>query len=98
MANNYQALFALYLQLEQNQKQKSETEAKFNAMADRINAGQLQGVTLQKLQGLLSLIEQNNNQGAQAAFRDLTQKCWADVKDFSNALKVLSSFKQKYQH
>lgn len=86
------------MQLEQNQKQKTETEAKFNIMVDRLNAGQLNNMTLQKLQSLLSLVEQSNSQGAQAAFRELTQKCWADVKDFSNALKVLSSFKQKYGH
>lgn len=98
LASNFQALFALYLQLEQNQKQKTDTEAKFNIMIDRINASQLQAITLQKLQSLIGLVEQNNSQGAQAAFRDLTQKCWSDVKDFSNALKVLSSFKQKYQH
>jgi len=49
LASNCQALFALYSQLEQNQKQKTDTEAKFNIMMDRINAGQLQGVTLQKL-------------------------------------------------
>ena len=62
-------------------------------MMDRIKAAQLNATTLQKLQGLCGLVEQNNSQGAQAAFRDLTQKCWMDVKDFSNALKVLASFK-----
>lgn len=97
LAGGFGALFAFYLQLEQNQKQKADTEAKFNIMVDRINAGQLQAATLHKLQGVLGLVEQSNHQGAQAAFRELTQKCWGDVKDFSNALKVLSSFKQKYQ-
>jgi len=62
-------------------------------MMDRLKAGQLQPATLQKFGVILAHVEQNNGQGAQAAVRELTQRCWADVKDFSNAVKVLASFK-----
>ena len=39
LASNYEALFAAYSQLEMNQKAKTETEAKFNTMIDRLRAG-----------------------------------------------------------
>lgn len=57
LAGGYGALVAFYAQLEQDPKQRAATEAKFNVMVDRMNAGQLQALTLQKLQGLLSLVE-----------------------------------------
>lgn len=90
LAGSCGALLSLYQQLEQNQRQKADTEAKFNIMMDRLNGGQLQAPTLQRLQSLVAHVEQSNHPGAAAAFRDLSQKCWGDVKDFSNALKVLS--------
>lgn len=98
LANKYQALFSLYTQLETNAKQRGETEAKYQLMIERVRGGQLQPATLQKLDNIVNLVEQGNAQGAQAGFRDLTQKCWMDVKDFSNAVKVLSSFKQRFGH
>lgn len=35
-------------------------------------------------------IQEGNGQRAQQAFGDITRKCWADVKEFSNALKTLA--------
>lgn len=92
------SLFELYAQVEQNQKLRNETESKFSIMMDRLKANALQDLTLQKLQLIADCLEQNNAPGASQAFRELTTKCWNDVKDFSNAMKTLVSFKQKYQH
>ena len=96
VAQSFQQIFGLYAQLETNPKQRSETEQKFNIMMDKLEQGGLQPATVSKLQVIAEMVEQSNHQGASQAFRDLTQRCWADVKDFSNALKVLSSFRQKY--
>jgi len=44
-----QNLFNIYVQIETNQKAKSETEAKYNIMMQKIQGGQLQEMTMQKL-------------------------------------------------
>ena len=63
---------------------------------NKLGSGVLADLTITHMQMIADAIEQNNSQASGQAFRDLTQKCWPDVKDFSNALKVLSQFKQKY--
>lgn len=89
-------LFNVYCQFEANQKLRAETEQKFNIMVDRMAAGSLHDLTLQKLKAISDAVEASNHQAASTAFRELTVKCWNDVKDFSNAMKALSSFKAKY--
>ena len=53
-------------------------------------------LTLEKLMALATQIEQGTPVQASNANRELTQKCWADIKEFSNALKALSTFKKNY--
>ena len=89
-------LFGLYFQVETNAKLKAETEQKYSVLMDRLASGSLHDLTLQRLSALCEAVESNNGQASGAAFRDLTAKCWNDVKDFSNALKTLSQFRQKF--
>ena len=90
------SLYGLFTQLETNQKLRSETEQKFEILTSRLAAGGLQPVTLEKISAIVQAVDANNSQAASVAFRELTVKCWNDVKDFSNCLKVLSSFKQRF--
>lgn len=76
---------------------KSETEQKYNIMVERLSAGTLHDLTMQKLSVLCEAVEANNAAASATAFRELTSKCWNDVKDFSNALKALSTFRQKFK-
>lgn len=89
-------LFNAYFQVETNQKLRAETEQKFSIMMERLAAGSLHDLTLQRLKAISDAVEAGNHQAASTAFRELTVKCWNDVKDFSNALKVLSSYKAKF--
>jgi hypothetical protein len=89
-------LHGLYQQLETNQKLRGETEQKFSVLMERMSSGCLQETTLQRMQALVQAVEADNSQAASAAFRELTVKCWNDVKDFSPALKALSTFKQRF--
>jgi len=96
LSQQFTNIFSHYASLETNPKLRGETEAKFLVMIERMSAGQLAPLTLSKLSAIVEAIEANNSQVSSQAFRDLTQKCWPDVKDFSNALKALSTFRQKY--
>merc|ERR1719163_325125 len=96
LIGGYQALFGHYSQVEANQRLKADTESKLALMVDKINGGQLPPATLEKLQTIMLRIQEGNGPAAQAAFREATTKCWGDVKDFANALKLLAAFKQKY--
>jgi len=90
---NFQGFYGQFTQVEQNQKVLSDADAKFNILMERLNDGNLNPLTLQKMQTLSDCIEQANHQGSGAAMRELTQLCWGDIKEFSNALKVLSSYR-----
>ena len=65
-------------------------------MVEKVNNGQLNQMTIQKLHNVCMLIQQNNGPASKAALTDLTQKAWNDIKDFQGAIKVLVNFKQKY--
>lgn len=91
LVNGYLGLFNAYSQVEQNQKIKAETEHKLSVMVDKLRGGALHDLTQEKLQALMHAIQEGNGQRAQQAFGDITRKCWADVKEFSNALKTLAS-------
>ncbi len=41
--------------------------------------------------------EQNNFAAALSLHKDLIQKSWTESKDWANALKVLLTFKQRFQ-
>jgi hypothetical protein len=65
-------------------------------MLDRISSNSLNPLTMDALNVLSQAINEGNYQGCQQAFREITQKNWGDVKDYSNALKTIANFKQKY--
>ena len=46
---------------------------------------------------MLTAADQNNLQVAQNIHKDMIQKCWNEVKDWINGLKVLITFKQRFQ-
>lgn len=96
LVNAYQAMFQQFIQVETNQKVKAETENKLAIMVEKVNSGQLNAVTVEKLHNICVLIQQGNGQASKAALQDLTQKAWNDIKDFQGAIKVLVNFKQKY--
>jgi len=97
LAGSLSTIFGLYMQVEQNQRVKGDTEQKFNIMMERMQGNKISQVTLEKIDFLVTQIKNGQTQGRQAAMRDLTSKCWPDIKEFSNALKVLSNFKDQYQ-
>jgi hypothetical protein len=65
-------------------------------MLDRLNNNEINTVTIANLSNLSQNINDGNHQGSQQALREINSKCWADVKDFSNALKAIAGFKNKY--
>lgn len=96
LVNAYQAMFQQFIQVETNQKVKAETENKLAIMVEKVNNGQLNAMTVEKLHNICVLIQQGNGPASKAALQDLTQKAWNDIKDFQGAIKVLVNFKQKY--
>ena len=52
IVNGFVSLFQAFSQVETNQKLKSETESKLSIMVDKLNAGEIGPVTLNKLANL----------------------------------------------
>lgn len=77
---------------------KQETESKFNLIRDRLQEGQISPYVVGLLKGMTQAAEQNNFVGAANLHKEMTQKYWQESKDFANALKVLLSFKQRFQN
>jgi len=96
LISGYQAMFQHFSQVETNQKLKAETENKLAIMVDKVNGGQLNPVTMEKLHNISVLVQQGNGPAAKTALQDIAQKAWNDIKDFQGAIKVLVNFKQKY--
>jgi uncharacterized protein (DUF2267 family) len=92
-----QNLFNLYSQVEPNQKVKQTTEQMYSVLRDRLSEGSIHPVTLQILRPMVQAAEQNNLAAAQNLHKELVQKCWQECKDWANGLKILISFKQRFQ-
>ena len=90
-------LFNVYSQVEPNAKVKQQTEIVYNLLRDRLQEGTLSPNVLSMLLPMLVAADQNNLQVAQNIHKDMIQKCWNEVKDWINGLKVLITFKQRFQ-
>ena len=71
----------------------NDTNQKLNIMLDRLQNNELNQLTIGNLSNLSQNINDGNHQGSQQSLRELNTKCWADVKEFSNALKAIAGFK-----
>ena len=90
-------LFNVYSQVEPNAKVKQQTETVYNLLRDRLQEGGLSPHVLSMLLPMLIAADQNNLTVAQNLHKDMIQKCWNEVKDWINGLKVLITFKQRFQ-
>lgn len=90
-------LFNIYGQVEQNIKMKQETEIKYNLLKDRLQEGSVSPGVVSLLKQMTQAAEVNNFASALGLHKDLIQKNWQESKDWANALKVLISFKQRFQ-
>ena len=69
----------------------------FVLLRDRLSEGSISALTLSLVRPMVQAAEQNNLAVAQNLHKDLVQKCWQECKDWANGLKILISFKQRFQ-
>lgn len=77
---------------------KQDTEQKFNVLKDRLATHEVSQQVLTLLNSITVSVEQNNFSAAMNAHKDLTQKNWNEAKDWANAVKILITFKQRFQN
>ncbi len=87
----------MYSQVEPNAKVRQQTELVYNTLRDRLQEGSISPHVLSMLLPMVQAAEQNNIQVAQNIHKDIIQKHWNEVKDWVNGLKVLITFKQRFQ-
>ena len=91
-------LFNVYTQVEPNQKARQETESKYNLLRDRLQeVSVLSPHLVSLLKHMTAAAEQNNIPSALSLHKELIQNHWQESKDWANALKILISFKSRFQ-
>lgn len=83
-------LVEIYSSVEPNEKQKADTNAKLRILAERLQSGDVSAALVGQLISLLGMLASGNYQQARGAIGTISQKSWAECKDWINAVKVMA--------